>query len=64
VCSFVQLENIIKNKGQIDPAKIRGKSMMQVYRRLWSLVMHFRAAFLELNQDDFSCFTSNSTKSV
>eukprot|EP00347_Sterkiella_histriomuscorum_P015459 403356947 len=61
---FITLENYIKNKGQIDQAKVRGRSMMQVYRRLFKLILKFRCYFLEIHQDDFSAFSSNQTKSL
>lgn len=35
--------------------------MFQIYRRLIAMVMRFRIMFLEVQQDDFSCFTSNQT---
>ncbi|CDW79953.1 UNKNOWN [Stylonychia lemnae] len=61
---FITLENFIKNKGQIDSAKVRGKSMIQVYRRFMTLMVCFRTMFLEVCEDDFSCFSSNQTKTL
>lgn len=64
LAQFNSLESYIKNKGQIDSAKVRGCSMLQIYRRLMAMVMRFRIMFLEVQQDDFSCFTSNQTCNI
>lgn len=47
---LLQLEDLIRKKGQNDLSMYRGRDMIQVFRRYWQIILFFRATYLEIYQ--------------